>query len=204
MTAIGLMGGTFDPIHFGHLRAAEEVLQGFGLEKVIFIPAGEPPHKSSDNVSSKLHRYKMTELAVRSNPNFEVSTVEIEREGLSYTVDTLSRLRQEHGDSTAFYYIVGLDAIAKIMTWKDPSRLFKLSNFVAVSRPGYSLSFLTDLRETLGDTFLSKIHVFSTTLLAIASTEIRRMVRCGESIRYLVPVQVMDYIEKERLYLPVP
>ncbi len=204
MTAIGLMGGTFDPIHFGHLRAAEEVLMGFGLEKVIFIPTGIPPHKLSDNVSSATHRLRMTELAVSSNPNFEVSAIEIEREGLSYTVDTLSQLRQQYGAFTTFYYIVGLDAIAKISTWKDPSKLFKLSEFVAVSRPGNDPSVLSDLRRTLGDNVFSKIHVFSTTLLAIASTEIRRMVRCGESIRYLVPARVMNYIEKERLYLPVP
>ncbi len=204
MTAIGIMGGTFDPIHFGHLRAAEEVLQGFELEKVIFVPSGRPPHKPSGSVASPMHRYMMTQLATSGHPQFGVSRVEIDREGPSYTLDTLKAFRQEYKSDRALYFITGLDAILKISTWKSYLDLFDLSDFVAVTRPGYSAEGLHDLQNSLGAPRFSKIHFFPVTLLAIASTEIRRKVREGKSIRYLVPDPVANYIEKERLYLQDP
>jgi nicotinate-nucleotide adenylyltransferase len=204
VTAIGIMGGTFDPIHFGHLRAADEVLEGFGLEKVIFVPSGRPPHKPSGSVASPMHRYIMTQLATSDHPHFRVSRVEIDREGTSYTVDTLKALRQQHKPPQTLYFITGLDAILQISTWKNHLDLFDLSDFIAVTRPGYSPEGLHDLRNTLGASRFAKIHFFPITLLDITSTEIRRKVREGKSIRYLVPDPVANFIEKERLYFQDP
>lgn len=202
MIAIGIMGGTFDPIHLGHLRTAEEVLQGFGLRKVIFVPSGKPPHKPSGEVTSPEHRYLMTGLAIADHPKFEVSRMEIDREGPSYALDSLLELREMYKGQASFYFITGLDAISKIVTWKSSLRLFDLADFVAVTRPGYSMSVLDDLRTALGHTLFSRIRPFPVTLLDIASTDIRKKVREGKSVRYLVPDLVAKYIEKERLYLP--
>lgn len=204
MTAIGVMGGTFDPIHFGHLRAAEEVLQGFGLERVIFVPSGRPPHKPVSEVTPPEHRYLMTMLATADNPHFEVSRIEIERDGPSYTLDTLVELRKNYSHEKAFYFITGLDAILEIGTWSKYKELFKITDFVAVTRPGYSVQALSDLERTLGPERFAKIHPFPVTLLAIASTDIRRRVREGKSIRYLVSDNVEKYIYKEGLYLSDP
>ena len=204
MTAIGVMGGTFDPIHFGHLRAAEEVLQGFGLERVIFVPSGRPPHKPVLEVTPPEHRYLMTMLATADNPHFEVSRIEIERGGPSYTLDTLVELRKNYSHEKAFYFITGLDAILEIGTWSKYKELFKITDFVAVTRPGYSVQALSDLERALGQERFAKIHPFPVTLLAIASTDIRRRVREGKSIRYLVSDNVEKYIHKEGLYLSDP
>lgn len=204
MTAIGIMGGTFDPIHFGHLRAAEEVRQGFGLERVIFVPAGRPPHKQASEVTPPEHRYLMTLLATADHPHFEVSRVEIDRDGPSYTLDTLRYLRSIFSPEKALYFITGLDAILEIHTWMDYRELFQLADFIAVTRPGYNVEALRNLQEILGDELFSRIHPFPVTLLAISSRDIRRRVREGRSIRYLVPDPVMKYIEKERLYLSEP
>lgn len=201
VTAIGIMGGTFDPIHFGHLRAAEEVLQGFGLERVVFVPSGRPPHKPVLEVTPPEHRYLMTLLATADNPHFEVSRTEIDRVGPSYTLDTLKELRKIYSPETAFYFITGLDAILEICTWSRYQELFGLTDFVAVTRHGYSVQALSDLERTLGQERFGKIHPFPVTLLAIASTDIRRAVREGRSTRYLVPDTVDNYIRKEGLYL---
>lgn len=204
MTAIGIMGGTFDPIHYGHLRAAEEVRQGFGLERIVFVPSGRPPHKKAEEVTHAEHRYLMTLLATADNPCFEVSRIEIDRHGPSYTLDSLRELRQAFSPEKGFYFITGLDAILEIKTWNGYDELFDLADFIAVTRPGYSVQTLNDLGKDLGEVKFSKIHPFPVTLLAIASTEIRRRVREGKSIKYLVPDAVMRYIEKERLYLTEP
>ncbi|HOB30354.1 MAG TPA: nicotinate-nucleotide adenylyltransferase [Bacillota bacterium] len=201
MTAIGIMGGTFDPIHFGHLRAAEEVLQGFGLKRVVFVPSGRPPHKSPSEVSSAEHRYMMAELATADNPNFEVSRIEIDREGPSYTIDTLREFRSVLGTDTKMYFITGLDAILDIHTWNDYEHLFDLAEFIAISRPGYSVESLGTLEEVIGPECFSRIHHFPVTLLAIASRDIRQMVSQGKSIRYLVPESVRLYVEKGGLYI---
>lgn len=201
MTAIGIMGGTFDPIHYGHLRAAEEVLEGFGLERVIFVPAGQPPHKSSSEVTPAEHRYLMTLLATADHPRFEVSRIEIDRKGPSYTLDTLREMRQVFGPQIGLYFITGLDAIMEIRTWQGFKELFKLADFVAVARPGYTMESLRLLEDSLGKECFSKVHPFPVTLLAISSRDIRRRVREGKSIRYLVPREVMEYVEKEGLYL---
>jgi nicotinate-nucleotide adenylyltransferase len=200
VTAIGVMGGTFDPIHFGHLRAAEEVLQGFGLERVIFVPAGMPPHKPLSEVTSPEHRYMMAKLATADHPRFDVSPVEIQREGPSYTLDTLRELKQTICKDKKLYFITGFDAILEVHTWNGYKQLFDLADFIAVTRPGYSVEAFLTLEKFLGPECFSKVHPFPVTLLAIASREIRRRVREGESIRYLVPEPVRLYIEKHGLY----
>jgi len=201
VTAIGIMGGTFDPIHYGHLRAAEEVLQGFGLERVIFVPSGNPPHKPASEVTSAEHRYLMTLLATADHPSFEVSRLEIDRPGPSYTLDTLREFRRQFSCEKALYFITGLDAILEVHTWNGFRELFQIADFIAVTRPGYSVETLRLLESSLGQECFSKVHPFPVTLLAISSRDIRRRVREGKSIRYLVPREVMEYIEKERLYL---
>lgn len=200
VTAIGVMGGTFDPIHFGHLRAAEEVLQGFGLERVIFVPSGRPPHKPALEVTLPEHRYLMVLLATADNPQFEVSRMEIDRAGPSYTLDSLREMRRMFSSEKALYFITGLDAILEIGTWNGYRELFDLADFIAVTRPGYGVQALSDLEKTLGEQSFAKVHPFPVTLLAIASSDIRRRVREGKSIRYLVPDPVVKYVEKERLY----
>lgn len=204
MTAIGIMGGTFDPIHLGHLRAAEEVLQGFGLERVVFVPSGRPPHKPVEEVTPPEHRYLMTLLATADNPQFEVSRMEIDRDGPSYTLDSLRELREAFSPEKAFYFITGLDAILEISTWQSYAELFTLADFIAVTRPGHSVQALSHLEKTLGEEMFAKIHPFPVTLLAISSREIRKRVREGKSVRYLVPDPVVKYMQKERLYLTDP
>ncbi len=192
MTKLGVMGGTFDPIHHGHLVAAEEVRNELALERVLFLPAGQPWQKSGDQVTSGIHRLAMTELATADNPSFEVSTIELDREGPTYTIDTLSSLRELHPDDS-FFFITGADAMAQILTWKDPDVALELATFVAVTRPGHEAG---DLRE-----FGDKIVVLEIPALAISSTDIRARLASGRSIRYLVPEQVRRYIDEHHLYV---
>lgn len=201
MTAIGIMGGTFDPIHYGHLRAAEEVRQGFGLERVVFVPSGNPPHKREEDITSSRHRYLMTVLATADNPHFQVSRIEIDREGPSYTLDSLRQLKETYSSDTALFFITGLDAILKVESWNGYRQMFELADFIAAIRPGYSVRDLQVLRESLGPELGAKVHPFPVTLLAIASTEIRRRTSEGKSVKYLVPDPVEQYIKKERLYV---
>jgi len=196
---LGLMGGTFDPIHSGHLVVAEEVRIGFGLDKVVFIPSARPPHKPGTVVTCPEHRYVMALLATASNPCFAVSRVEIERPGPSYSIDTVRRFREKDPGGKVFF-VTGADAIAEILTWKDPAGLIQMCDFIAVTRPGYDLSSLQSLKERLGAGLSSRIHVFKATAMDISSTEIRRRVSKGLPVRYLLPDQVLDYIEKVGLY----
>ncbi len=196
---LGLMGGTFDPIHSGHLVVAEEVRIGFGLDRVTFIPSARPPHKPGRAVTCPEHRYAMTLLATASNPHFDVSRVEIERPGPSYSIDTVRYFRDSDPGGTIFF-ITGADAISEILAWKDPAGLIEMCEFVAVARPGYNFEALQDLKQKLGAGLLSKIHVFETTPVDISSTEIRRRLSQNSSVRYLVPDEVLEYIEKTGLY----
>ncbi len=201
MTAIGIMGGTFDPIHLGHLRAAEEVLEGFGLDRVVFVTSGTPPHKEARTVSASEHRHNMTGLAIKDNPRFEASRLEIDRQGPSYTLDTLRFFRETCGKDSSLYFITGLDAILGIPSWKSYRELLSLADFVAVTRPGYDVSSLEGLREVLGDPLFAKIHTFHATLMAISSSDVRSKMKEGRSVRYLVPNDVVAYAERERLYV---
>ncbi|MBS1905572.1 MAG: nicotinate-nucleotide adenylyltransferase [Actinobacteria bacterium] len=186
---IGVMGGTFDPIHHGHLVAASEVAHSFGLDEVIFVPTGQPWQKSG--VSASEHRYLMTVIATASNPSFTVSRADIDRDGPTYTIDTLRDLKAERPDAE-FFFITGADAVAQILSWRDHDELWDLAHFVAVSRPGHVLS-----TDGLPSDDVSQLEVPA---LAISSTDCRSRVREGDPVWYLVPDGVVQYIAKHHLY----
>jgi nicotinate-nucleotide adenylyltransferase len=189
---VGIMGGTFDPIHHGHLVAASEVADRFALDEVVFVPTGYPWQKGDVTVSSPEDRYLMTVIATASNPRFHVSRVDIDREGPTYTVDTLRDLHATYGPDTELFFITGADALSKILSWKDTETLFGLAHFVSVTRPGYVLN-----DDHLPADTVSKISVPA---LSISSTDCRRRVAEGQPVWYLVPDGVVQYIAKRRLY----
>jgi len=186
---IGVMGGTFDPIHHGHLVAASEVATSFDLDEVVFVPTGQPWHK--DEVSAAQQRYEMTVIATASNPDFTVSRVDIEREGVTYTVDTLRDLHRER-PGAEFFFITGADAVAQILGWRDHDELWELAHFVAVSRPGHVLDI-----EDLPSDRVSRLEIPA---LAISSSDCRARVEQGLPVWYLVPDGVVQYIAKHHLY----
>jgi len=186
---IGVMGGTFDPIHHGHLVAASEVAQSFDLDEVVFVPTGQPWMKS--DVSPSEHRYLMTVIATASNPRFTVSRVDIDRVGMTYTIDTLRELKAARPDADLFF-ITGADAIAQILSWRDHDELWELAHFVAVSRPGHVLNI-----DGLPSANVSQLEVPA---LAISSTDCRERVHRGHPVWYLVPDGVVQYIAKHHLY----
>ncbi|GHG50423.1 putative nicotinate-nucleotide adenylyltransferase [Flavimobilis marinus] len=188
---IGVMGGTFDPIHHGHLVAASEVQAWFDLDEVVFVPTGRPTFKLDQDVTAAEHRYLMTVIATASNPRFTVSRVDVDRDAVTFTIDTLRDLRAERPDAELFF-ITGADAITQILTWKDPQELFKLAHFVAVTRPGHRLSL-----EGLAPEAVTAVEIPA---LAISSTDCRARARKGEPVWYLVPDGVVQYISKHRLY----
>jgi nicotinate-nucleotide adenylyltransferase len=190
------MGGTFDPIHHGHLVTAEEALGQFRLEAVVFVPTGQPGMKEERKVTSAEHRYLMTVIATSSNPRFTVSRVDIEREGPTYTADTLRALRDEYGKETDLFFVTGADAVLEIFQWKDPKEILELAHVIAATRPGYDIARF----EAEAPTSHPNISVMDVPALAISSTDIRRRVQEGSSIRYLVPEAVQTYIEKWELY----
>lgn len=192
---LGVMGGTFDPIHHGHLLTAEEALVQFDLERVIFVPTGRPWMKEEVAVSPAEDRHLMTVIATASNPRFAVSRIEIDREGPTYTVDTIRMLADENPDAELFF-ITGADAILEIFHWKDPDEILSLAHFIAATRPGYDIAAF----EKEAPTSHPKVTVMDIPALAISSTDIRRRVRDGRPIRYLVPEGVKSYIEKAGLY----
>jgi nicotinate-nucleotide adenylyltransferase len=188
---LGVMGGTFDPIHHGHLVAASEAASHFGLDEVVFVPTGKPGFKQHQKVSPAEHRYLMTVIATASNPRFTVSRVDVDRPGLTYTVDTLRDLRKERPEADLFF-ITGADAIEQILTWKDAAELWDMAHFVAVTRPGHSLT--VDALPADGVTTLE------VPALAISSTDCRRRAQAGLPVWYLVPDGVVQYIAKHGLY----
>jgi nicotinate-nucleotide adenylyltransferase len=190
------MGGTFDPIHLGHLLAGEETRLRFGLDQVIFVPNREPPHKRDYQVSPPEHRFAMVALATASNAYFEASRVEIDRPGPSYTVDTMRLFRERFGEACRLYFIIGVDAILEPVAWHQPEEIARLCEFVIVTRPGYKLEQSATAR--LGPE--AHIHVLPIAGLEISSTELRRRAACGESLRYLTPSAVQRYLEVNRLY----
>jgi nicotinate-nucleotide adenylyltransferase len=196
---IGIMGGTFDPIHTGHLATAEAVRVEYDLEKVLFIPAANPPHKQHFQVAKSLHRYIMTVMATHSNPHFYVSSIEIERPGLSYAIDTVLELISQYGVNTEFYFIVGSDTVSELPSWKDIGRLLEICHFIAANRPGSAYA-LDDVIKLFGEQGYNRIHSLPTPELEISSTDIREKVRQGRSIKYIVPESVENYICKENLY----
>lgn len=196
---VGVMGGTFDPIHLGHLVAAEEVRYALRLEKVLFVPAGEPPHKGHRPVSLAVHRVRMVELAIASNPSFQLSTLEVDRPGRSYTVDTLQRLQEELGPAAELFFIVGMDSLGELLTWRDPGRLIALCRLAVVNRPPYlSVDLATLERELPG--ISRRVDMVEIPGIDIASSELRDRVARGRPIRYQVPEPVEQYIGETGLY----
>lgn len=197
--AIGLMGGTFNPIHYGHLVAAEAARDAFNLDQVIFIPAGQPPHKADIHVADPEHRYLMTFLAIVSNQHFAISRVEIDRDGPSYTSDTLAHFHRLD-PTVAWYFITGADAILDIVAWHNPDSIFRHAELIAASRPGYSLERIQALEQQLGKEPIARIHPLEVPALAISSSQIRERLQQGLSIKYLVPEAVEHYIAKYHVY----
>jgi nicotinate-nucleotide adenylyltransferase len=197
---IGILGGTFNPIHCGHLIIAETVRESFGLDRVLFIPSGIPPHKSYIELTGAEHRYCMVECAVRSNPYFEASRIELDRTGYTYTVDTLISLKSIYGDKTSLYFIIGADVINELTTWKDYESVFRLCGFIAVNRPGYDVKTALDDIERFDMQFGASIKILDAPQVDISSTGIRDRVKADKSIKYLVPECVEEYINKNRLY----
>jgi nicotinate-nucleotide adenylyltransferase len=188
---LGIMGGTFDPVHHGHLVAASEVQSLFSLDEVAFVPSGEPWQKAGKPVSPAEHRYLMTVIATASNPGFWVSRVDIDRPGPTYTIDTLQDLSAQLPDAELFF-ITGADALEQILSWKDADELFRLAHFVGVTRPGYELS-----DDHLPRDAVSLVEVPA---MAISSSACRERVLAGRPVWYLVPDGVVQYIGKHRLY----
>ncbi len=203
---IGIMGGTFNPIHYGHLVTAEEALSQFKLDRIIFIPTGQPPHKTACKLASPEDRYIMTVMATASNSNFFVSRIETDRKGKCYTIDTLRELKFIYGESVTFYFITGADAILEILTWKNPEEIITMCKFIAATRPGYNLSRIEELKKKLfginanPETTKDIISIMEIPSLAISSTDIRERVRTNRPIKYLLPESVCNYLLKNDLY----
>ncbi|NJD69581.1 MAG: nicotinate-nucleotide adenylyltransferase [candidate division NC10 bacterium] len=226
MMHIGVMGGTFDPIPLGHLRAAEEIYWAFELDKIIFVPAARPPHKEEEFAASALHRYELVSLATVYTPYFSVSPIELSRPGRSYSVETLREFRKLYGDETAIYFIMGVDAFLDITTWKEARELLSLAQVIVTARPGWRLDEVERAMtpgqwQLLGNPRFKYMKVSEITRetvaghgeprlvllvevvsLDISSSEIRQLVKEGRSIRHLVPDTVAAYIGKNRLYQP--
>ena len=196
---LGVFGGTFDPVHAGHLIAAEDARAALSLDEVLFVPAGEPWFKSYRRITPAHHRLAMVRLAVRGNPHFSVSDMEIRREGPSYTIDTLAELRRARPDAELFV-ILGVDALREIDRWRNPRRLFQMATVAGMARPGASLdpSVLNAAIPGASD----RLRLIQSALIDISGTDIRRRVAAGASIRYRVPHAVVQYIRTHNLYLP--
>lgn len=191
------MGGTFDPIHIGHLVAAEEARTQFNLDKVIFMPAGAPAFKEKTQVTDAHHRYMMTQLATISNPHFEVSDMEIKREGTTYTVDTMKQMKSLYPHAE-FFFITGADAVFEIVGWKNSAELANLVTFIATTRPGYDLN---QAKMRHQDSIIDfKINWIEVPALSVSSTDLRSRLKEGRSVRYLIPRPVIGYIKKMGLY----
>lgn len=214
MKKIGLFGGTFNPIHLGHLRSAEEIGESFQLDRVIFIPSSYPPHKKREGLLAAPLRAEMVRLAIADNPRFSSSEVELERSGKSYSIETLEHFRHHFGPATELYFLLGLDAFLEINTWRDYAGLFQLCHFVVMTRPGFEKKFgqehlpvelVKDFcydHQKMGYAHVSGFWVYprEITALDISSTQIRENLRAGRSVRYLLPSSVEAFIHKHKLY----
>jgi nicotinate-nucleotide adenylyltransferase len=201
---LGIMGGAFDPIHIAHLVAAEEARAQFDLDQVVFMPAGDPPHKGRQIASAEF-RYLMVTLATASHPRFSVSRFEIDRDRVSYTVDTLEHLAGIAPERTELFFVTGADAVLEILTWKNPARALELATFIAATRPGYDLSKLSGLlaklrAETTGLAPEARVKTMEVPALAISSSMIRERLAAGKGVRYLVPDAVAQFMEKSGVY----
>ena len=201
---LGILGGTFDPIHLGHLLLAEECREILALDKVLFVPAGQPWLKAGQPLTAAIHRLRMVELATADNPHFEVLRWEVERPGPSYTVDTLERLRVELGSDAELHFILGLDALADFPRWKDPERILQLANLAVVPRPGYSTEgdaddIVAGIKSRY-PAYADRITRLAVASVAISATDLRRRAAIGQSLRYRTPAAVGEYIGEKGLY----
>ena len=195
--SLAVMGGTFDPIHYAHLLIAEEVRRRFQLPQILFMPSGTPPHKKAYEVTSAEARYIMALLATSDNPQFAVSRMELDRPGPSYTIDTIRQLKARIGAGAHVSWVTGAEAVLEILTWREADAVLDEAQIIAVPRPGCDLE---QLDETLGASRASKVRIVDSPVTGISSTMIREHVRAGDSIRYLTPRPVIDYLEKHGLY----
>jgi nicotinate-nucleotide adenylyltransferase len=203
---VGILGGTFDPIHFGHLIIADEVREALQLDRVLFIPAAMPPHKLAEHLTPAVDRAAMVQLAIADNPGFSMSPIELERSGPSYTVDTLSDLAGEaarQGVDREFHFILSLETLAWFKSWHEPARLLKLARLAVVARPGAPMPVGRHLGALLpgGAASMGRVECIETMLIAHSASDVRARVASGRSIRYLVPPAVEAYIRDHRLYL---
>jgi nicotinate-nucleotide adenylyltransferase len=200
---VGAIGGTFDPPHYGHLVGAQEACALLGLDHVLFVPTGRPPHKLGEPVSSTEDRVHMTELAIEGNPLFRLSRADLDRRGPSYTVQLIPRLRKEVGTGTEIVFLIGMDSLRDLASWREPTAILKQCRLVAFSRPNYPPVDLDDLdREVPGAR--DRVVILRTPGVDISSTELRGRVTRHQPIRYLVPPTVESYIRKNELYLSTP
>lgn len=200
VSKVGILGGTFNPVHYGHLIAAEAVRENFCLDRVLFIPAGIPPHKPVSEVAAANHRFNMVKCAIASNPGFEASHLEIERSGYTYSIDTLTSLKSMYADSTEFFFIIGADVVPELILWREYSKVFEMCSFIALFRPGHNReAFLWQINE-LAAGYGAKIFAAEAPLIDISSTDIRERIINGRSIKYLVPDCVEEYIYQNGLY----
>lgn len=190
---IAIMGGTFNPIHFAHLLSAEQVRECLGYDKILFVPAARPPHKSHPNMVSAEHRYQMVHLATADNPFFDVSRIELDRAGPSYTIQTIKALRDFYGEKTRLAWIIGADSLIEYKIWKDFDAVLAQCTLIATTRPNYDLELVPiEIRD--------RVITLRITGFDMSATEIRERIRNNASIRYLVPQEVIQYIEQHQLY----
>lgn len=194
---LGIMGGTFNPIHFAHLFTSNYVLEKYNLDKIVFIPTGEPPHKKNINIADAKHRHNMVSLAIQDNNNFFISNIEIERKKTTYTIDTLNQIKAMCDDDILIYFITGTDTINEVYSWKDPDKIFKMCNFIVTTRPNY---ILNDHAKDLIKKYENKIHFCKTPVLDISSTNIRKRIEQEKTITYMLPKSVESYIYEHNLY----
>jgi nicotinate-nucleotide adenylyltransferase len=190
MKKVGILGGTFDPVHLGHLAIAQEAFEKLNLDKVIFVPSHHPPHKSAKNVVPAQDRFNMVKLAVADNPRFDVSDFELKKGGKSYSIDTAEYFRNQFPKSTKLFFIIGDDSVATLHRWKRVDELTKIVAFIAVNRLGFR-----DMRSTV------RIKKFTMLNLGISSSYVRKCIAENKSVRYLVPDDVILYMKKNKLYV---
>lgn len=199
MKKAGIMGGTFNPIHNGHLFLAENAYEQIGLDYILFMPSKNPPHKMKSELASDEHRTNMVKLAIKDNPHFQLSTLELEREGITYTADTLTILTRDNPD-TEYYFIEGADSLFMMQSWKKPQTIFELSTVVVAGRDNVDFNKLNNQAEYFEKSFKAKILLLKMPTIQIASASIRDRVSNEKSIRYYVPDAVRNYIKEHKLY----
>lgn len=193
------MGGTFNPIHYGHLILCEYIREDLNLDKIIFIPTGNPPHKKSSSLPSGAVRKEMTLIGTKSNPYFQVSSIETDRKGISYTIDTLREIKEIYPQDE-IYFIIGADSLFDLQKWKDYKEIIKTASIIVVNRPGFDNSLIEDKIKEYIELYGGNIVSIDSPLINISSTDIRNRVKSGKSIKYLLPEEIEDYIQSKDLY----